>query len=160
MLSTHFFFILQIFCSVSVVMKVSMENDRVSQINRRLTILNLIIFLTLLVLISIEEYGQKYLIRVSITTLGAHHKRHRIISHQIANIIAPQNVIDPDLKFPDNFIFGVTSSAYQTEGATREDGRTPSTWDTFDDSGAENATNSYHSYRQDVEAINQIGVSI
>ncbi|GKV26347.1 hypothetical protein SLEP1_g35672 [Rubroshorea leprosula] len=33
--------------------------------------------------------------------------------------------------FPDGFIFGAGSRAYQYEGATRADGRQPSIWDTF-----------------------------
>lgn len=65
----------------------------------------------LTVFLSIEEYGQKYMIRLSITKLGEqHHKRHRMLG-------SPQNfIIDQDLTFPPNFIFGCTSSSYQTEG--------------------------------------------
>uniref|UniRef100_A0A2P2LKL3 Uncharacterized protein MANES_10G150100 n=1 Tax=Rhizophora mucronata TaxID=61149 RepID=A0A2P2LKL3_RHIMU len=33
--------------------------------------------------------------------------------------------------FPDGFVFGAASSAYQYEGAARADGRKPSIWDTF-----------------------------
>ncbi|RMH12468.1 MAG: beta-glucosidase [Planctomycetota bacterium] len=34
--------------------------------------------------------------------------------------------------FPRDFTWGVASSAYQIEGATKEHGRSPSVWDTFD----------------------------
>lgn len=35
------------------------------------------------------------------------------------------------LPFPDNFLWGSATAAYQVEGAVAEDGREPSIWDTF-----------------------------
>jgi len=68
--------------------------------------------------------------------------------------------------FPENFLWGVSSSAYQIEGAVAEGGRGPSTWDTFagtpgrvldGDTGA-TATDHYHRYREDVALMRDLGV--
>ena len=36
-----------------------------------------------------------------------------------------------DGTFPDNFLWGAATSAYQVEGAVREEGRGESVWDRF-----------------------------
>ena len=69
-------------------------------------------------------------------------------------------------QFPDNFIFGTATSAYQIEGAVAEDGRGPSIWDTFshDGHGVLNADNGdiacdhYHRWEQDLDMIAALGV--
>uniref|UniRef100_A0A803KM14 Uncharacterized protein n=1 Tax=Chenopodium quinoa TaxID=63459 RepID=A0A803KM14_CHEQI len=69
--------------------------------------------------------------------------------------------------FPQNFIFGVASSAYQYEGAVKEDGKGPSIWDTYvhkypgkivDGSNGDVATDSYHRYKEDVKLIKETGL--
>jgi beta-glucosidase len=70
-------------------------------------------------------------------------------------------------RFPRDFIWGVSASAYQTEGAVQEDGRGRSIWDTFcgkpgriaDSGNADVACDHYHRYREDVELIHQLGVN-
>ncbi|HEX6357397.1 GH1 family beta-glucosidase [Actinophytocola sp.] len=69
-------------------------------------------------------------------------------------------------KFPDGFLWGVSSSAYQIEGAVAEDGRGPSTWDTFaavpgkvyGGETGERATDHYHRYREDVALMRELEV--
>ncbi|MFI7679754.1 GH1 family beta-glucosidase [Actinophytocola sp. NPDC049390] len=69
-------------------------------------------------------------------------------------------------RFPDGFLWGVSSSAYQIEGAVDDGGRGPSTWDTFaavpgkvlgGDTGR-TATDHYHRYREDVGLMAELGV--
>ncbi|XP_072932349.1 myrosinase 1-like [Epargyreus clarus] len=69
--------------------------------------------------------------------------------------------------FPDDFMFGVATSAYQTEGAWDVDGRGISMWDhmihtnpdcIFDKSNADIACNSYYLYKRDIEMLKELGV--
>ena len=68
--------------------------------------------------------------------------------------------------FPNDFLFGVATAAYQIEGAAHEDGRTDSIWDTFSrlpgavvggDNG-EVACDHYHRYAGDVEIMAELGL--
>jgi beta-glucosidase len=78
-----------------------------------------------------------------------------------------QDAPRPDARFPDGFRWGVATSAYQIEGAAREDGRGPSIWDTFcrqpgrirDGSTGDVACDHYHRYREDVALMKALGVS-
>jgi len=70
------------------------------------------------------------------------------------------------LAFPDDFIWGVASSAYQIEGAADEDGRGLSIWDTFcHKPGAvykghtgDVAADHYHRFAEDVDLIASLGM--
>lgn len=70
------------------------------------------------------------------------------------------------LRFPKDFIWGVSSTAYQFEGAASEDGRGESIWDRFcatpgkvrnGDSGAV-ACDFYHRYHEDIGLLTELGV--
>jgi beta-glucosidase len=64
-----------------------------------------------------------------------------------------------------DFIWGVSTSAYQIEGATQEDGRGPSIWDVYSQTGeirnhdtGDIACDHYHRYREDVGLMKTLGV--
>jgi beta-glucosidase len=67
--------------------------------------------------------------------------------------------------FPDGFLWGTSTSAYQIEGAVTEDGRGPSVWDAFcaepgrvvDGSSGAVACDHYHRYREDVALARDLG---
>jgi beta-glucosidase len=68
--------------------------------------------------------------------------------------------------FPDGFLWGVSSSAYQIEGAVDVDGRGPSIWDSFaaepgrivGGDTAATANDHYNRYREDVGLLGELGV--
>jgi beta-glucosidase len=69
--------------------------------------------------------------------------------------------------FPDGFLWGVATAAYQIEGAVAEDGRGESIWDTFcrrpgairDGHTGDVATDHYHRWSQDVDLMAELGIS-
>ncbi|XP_057742359.1 hydroxyisourate hydrolase-like [Arachis stenosperma] len=67
--------------------------------------------------------------------------------------------------FPNDFVFGSGTSAYQWEGAVDEDGRTPSVWDTYAHDGyvhggqnGDVACDGYHKYKEDVKLMVESGL--
>lgn len=68
--------------------------------------------------------------------------------------------------FPDGFVWGVATSAFQIEGAHDTHGRGPSIWDTYaeqrgnieDGSTAQVACDHYHRYREDIALMESLGV--
>lgn len=79
-------------------------------------------------------------------------------------MIARMAASEPIPQFPHDFLWGVSTSAHQIEGAT--DARLPSVWDAFtaqpgrvkDGSTAAVACDHYHRYGEDVELIAGLGV--
>ncbi|GAB7186641.1 GH1 family beta-glucosidase [Kitasatospora sp. Ki12] len=70
-------------------------------------------------------------------------------------------------RFPAGFLWGAATSAYQVEGATTEDGRTASIWDTFcrtpgkvfQGHTGELAVDHYHRFREDVRLMADLGLT-
>ena len=68
--------------------------------------------------------------------------------------------------FPQDFSWGVATSAYQVEGAVTAGGRTPSVWDTFcarpgataDGLTGEVACDHYHRWPTDLDLLAGLGV--
>jgi beta-glucosidase len=69
-------------------------------------------------------------------------------------------------RFPDGFAWGVSTAAYQIEGAVAEDGRGDSIWDTFcrrpgvirDGQSGDVAADHYHRWREDIALMAQLGI--
>jgi beta-glucosidase len=68
--------------------------------------------------------------------------------------------------FPQGFLWGVATSAYQIEGAVREDGRGESIWDRFshtpgrtvDGATGDVADDHYHRYAADLDLMRSLGI--
>ncbi|XP_041970641.1 myrosinase 1-like isoform X2 [Aricia agestis] len=69
--------------------------------------------------------------------------------------------------FPDEFMFGVASAAFQIEGGWNAGGKGEGMWDTYlhkhpqftvDHSNGDIAADSYHKYKQDVIMVKSLGV--
>jgi beta-glucosidase len=77
------------------------------------------------------------------------------------------SVIELRRRFPQHFVWGVATSAFQVEGASRTDGKGMSIWDDFcrlpgaiaDGSNGDVACDHYHRLDSDLDLIAQLGVS-
>ncbi len=69
-------------------------------------------------------------------------------------------------KFPDGFLWGAITSAYQIEGAWNEAGKSPSIWDTFThtpgkierNENADIAVDHYHRWPEDIALMRELGL--
>ena len=71
----------------------------------------------------------------------------------------------PTSTFPDDFVWGTATAAYQVEGAWQEDGKGRSVWDTYtndlnlaEGETANVAIDQYHRYREDVALMKEMGI--
>lgn len=78
---------------------------------------------------------------------------------------SPKN--DSERYFPESFLFGASSAAYQIEGGWNSDGKGLSTWDEFthshpdkivDRQNGDVAANSYEYYLDDIKAVKNLTV--
>jgi beta-glucosidase len=78
----------------------------------------------------------------------------------------PQGVHAQAAAFPSEFVWGAATSAYQVEGAVKEDGRGPSIWDVFSHTPGKTANGDtgdvaddhYHRYRDDIALMRELGL--
>lgn len=88
-----------------------------------------------------------------------------------SQILEGKLVVEEELlyeKFPENFIWGVASSAYQVEGGWNEGGKGLSNWDVWtedpshvsDQSTGQIAADSFHKYKEDVKLIADMGLNV
>jgi len=74
--------------------------------------------------------------------------------------------LEEQLRFPDGFLWGAATAAYQIEGAPDADGKGPSIWDTFSHTPGkvfhgetgDVACDSYHRYPEDIAMLQRLGV--
>ena len=74
--------------------------------------------------------------------------------------------IEEQLRFPDGFLWGAATAAYQIEGAPDADGKGTSIWDTFSHTPGkvfhgetgDVACDSYHRYPEDITMLQRLGV--
>ena len=70
-------------------------------------------------------------------------------------------------QFPDGFLWGAATAAYQVEGAVHEQGRGISIWDTFSHTPGKTdrgdngdvAADFFHRYREDIQLMKQLGLA-
>ena len=71
-----------------------------------------------------------------------------------------------ELSFPPDFVWGAATAAFQIEGASTLDGRTPSIWDTFAATPGkvygghtgETAIDHYHRFAEDIGLMTKLGL--
>ena len=85
----------------------------------------------------------------------------------MTEIITPRHLGATDrVEFPQGFLWGAATAAFQIEGAAHTDGREDSVWDTFcrvpgavinGDDGL-TATDHYHRYPEDIRVMTELGL--
>jgi beta-glucosidase len=81
--------------------------------------------------------------------------------------LEPESMVSRALAFPPGFLWGAATASYQIEGAAREDGRSPSIWDTFahtpgavaNGDHGDVACDHYHRMPDDVALMAELGLT-
>lgn len=87
---------------------------------------------------------------------------------RFASLPYPQDQLFLYDTFPEGFLWGAGTAAYQVEGAWRQDGKGPSVWDTWAHQGGaaaagrlggDVASDSYNRPQRDLDGLQRLGVS-
>lgn len=134
-----------------------------------------LIIAMLLFMISINQFGERVFVNYVFASFvpskpasNELHAGHKVFSTFNSFAETSPSLSPVDAKdFPDDFKFGVSTSAYQVEGGWNADGKSPSTWDTYvhdhpdliaDGSNVDVGSDSYHLFKDDIDAVNHVGV--
>ena len=90
-------------------------------------------------------------------------------SADAGTIIPPSSAPEPNdatVRFPDHFLWGTATAAYQVEGAWNEDGKGESIWDRFShtpgkikgEATADVTCDQYHRFREDIALVKQMNL--
>ncbi|XP_069681390.1 myrosinase 1-like [Periplaneta americana] len=83
-------------------------------------------------------------------------------------VLGDQSEENLNYTFPEGFMFGAATSAYQIEGAWNVSGKGPSVWDTVvhnspglikDNCSGDDAAKSYYLYNEDAKLVKDMGVN-
>ena len=76
----------------------------------------------------------------------------------------PASVTNPPAQFPEDFVFGGATAAYQVEGETRTHGKGKVAWDDFLEAqgrfSPDPASDFYNQYPVDLELCEEFGLSL
>ncbi|EOA33476.1 hypothetical protein CARUB_v100213131mg, partial [Capsella rubella] len=87
------------------------------------------------------------------------------LTQEITSLPPEARVLDRS-SFPDDFIFGTAISAFQSEGATSEGGKSQTIWDYFSHTfpertkmqNADVAADFYHHYKDDIKLMKELNM--
>lgn len=130
---------------------------------RKLFLFSVVVVLVLISVIIFDRWGQKAFVSFVLTSVAP--SQNSLHPHKAPVL---KRIAKSSTEFPENFIIGTSSSAYQIEGAWNESGKSPSIWDDFvhfhphavdDNTTGDVGPDSYHNYQEDIRALKLVGVS-